>query len=40
MVLVGDEAQVEAWFSPIGDSGNLNAWLVHGLRQAYQRLKN
>ena len=25
MVLIGDEAQVEARFSPCGDSGNLDA---------------
>jgi hypothetical protein len=31
MVLVGDEAQVEARFSPFGDSANLDS-KVHGLR--------
>jgi hypothetical protein len=24
-VLLGDEAQMEAWFSPFGDSANLDA---------------
>jgi hypothetical protein len=32
MVLLVDEAQVEAHFSPFGDSANLDARLVHGLR--------
>ena len=32
MVLLGDEAQVEATFSPFGDSANLDARSVHGLR--------
>jgi hypothetical protein len=26
-----DEAQVEAWFGPFGDSATLGARLVHGL---------
>jgi hypothetical protein len=30
MVLLGDEAQVDARFSPFGDSINLDARLVHG----------
>ena len=38
MVLLGDEAQVEAHFSPCGDSANLDARLVRGLRQTYHRL--
>ena len=29
MVLLGDEAQVEACFGPFGDSANLDARLVH-----------
>jgi hypothetical protein len=32
MVLLGDEAQGEACFNPFGDSANLNARQVHGLR--------
>ena len=38
MVLLGDEAQLEAHFGPFGDSVNFDARLVHGLRQMYQRL--
>jgi hypothetical protein len=30
---LGDEAQVEARFSPFGDSATLDARLVHGLRR-------
>jgi hypothetical protein len=30
MVLLGDEAQVDARFGPFGDSANLDARLVHG----------
>jgi hypothetical protein len=40
MVLLGDEAQVEAGFGLFGDSANLVARLVRGLRQIYNRLKN
>ena len=32
MVLLGDEAEVEASFGPFGDSANLDARSVHGLR--------
>jgi hypothetical protein len=32
MVLLGDEAQVEAHFSLFKDSANLDARSVHGLR--------
>ena len=32
MVLLGDEAQLEARFSPCGDSANLDARYVRGLR--------
>ena len=32
IVLIGDKAQVEAHFSPFGDSANLEARSVHGLR--------
>jgi hypothetical protein len=33
MVLVGDEAQLEAQFNPFGDWANLDARKVHGLRR-------
>jgi hypothetical protein len=39
MVLLGDEAQVDARFGQFGDSANLDARLVHDLRQTYHRLK-
>jgi hypothetical protein len=39
-VLLGYEAQVEARFSPFGDSANLDARWMHGLRQTYRRLRN
>ena len=39
MVLLGNEAQVEAHFGPFGDSGNLDSRLVHGLRETYHRLR-
>jgi hypothetical protein len=38
--LLGDEAHVEARFSPFGDSATLDARLVHGLCRMYRRLKN
>ena len=40
MVLLGDEAQLEAHFSPFGDSANLDARSVHDLRRTYHRLRN
>ena len=40
MVLQGDEAQLEAHFSPFGDSANLDARSEHGLRRTYHRLEN
>ena len=40
MVPLGDEAQVQARFCPFGDSANLDARLVHGLRRTYQKLRN
>jgi hypothetical protein len=40
MGLLDDEAHVEARFSPFGDSANLDARLVHGLRRTYRRLRN
>jgi hypothetical protein len=33
MALLGDEAQVEAWYSPFGYSPTLDARLVLGLRR-------
>jgi hypothetical protein len=38
MGLLGDEAQMEARFVLFGDSGTLDARLVHGLCQTYLRL--
>ena len=35
MVLLGDDAQVEARFSPCGESANLDARLVRGLHRTY-----
>ena len=40
MVLLGEEAQLEARFGPFGDSANLDARLVHGLHRTYHRLEN
>jgi hypothetical protein len=40
MVLLGDKAEVETHFSPFGDSANLDARKVHGLRRTYHRLIN
>ena len=40
MVLLGDEAQLKARFSPFGDSGNIDARWVHGLRRTFHRLRN
>jgi hypothetical protein len=40
MVLLRDEAQVEAHFALFGDSANLDARLVHDLRRTYHRLEN
>jgi hypothetical protein len=39
IVLLGDEAQVEARFSLFVDSAKLNVILVHSLRQTYHRLR-
>ena len=39
MVLLSDEAPVEAHFGPFGDSANLDARSVHGLRRSYHRLE-
>jgi hypothetical protein len=40
MVPLGEEAQVDARFGLFGDSANLDARLVHGLRRTYHRLGN
>ena len=40
IVLLGDEAQVEARFYPFGDSANLDARLVHRLRRTCHMLGN
>jgi hypothetical protein len=40
MVHLGDMGQVEARFGPFGDSVNVGASSVHGLRRMYHRLKN
>jgi hypothetical protein len=40
MVLLGDEAQVEARFSLFEDSANLDSIYVHGLCQTYHSLRN
>jgi len=40
MVLLGDEAQLEARFGLFGDSANLDARSVHALRRRYHRLGN
>jgi hypothetical protein len=39
MLLLGDEAQVEARFSPFRDSANIVARLVHDLHRTYHRLR-
>ena len=38
--IAGDEAQLKDHFGPFGDSTNLDARSVHGLRRTYHRLKN
>ena len=38
MVLLGDEAQVQAHFGVFRDSASLDARLVHGLCRTYHRL--
>jgi hypothetical protein len=40
MLLLGDEAQVDARFSLFGDSANLDARLVHDLHRTYHKLSN
>jgi hypothetical protein len=40
MVLLWDEAQVEARFSPFGDMANLDVGQVHDLHRTYHRVRN
>jgi hypothetical protein len=40
MILLSDEAQVEACLSPFGDSGNLDARKVCNLCRMYYRLES
>jgi hypothetical protein len=40
MVLLADEAQVETRFSPFGDSANLDARWIDGLRRMYRKIRN
>jgi hypothetical protein len=37
--VLGDEAQVEAHFSPFGESSNFDARKVHSLCRTYNSLK-
>jgi hypothetical protein len=38
MVLLGDDAEVEARFSPFGDNANIDE--VHALHQTFDMLNN
>jgi hypothetical protein len=40
MLLLGDDAHVEAHFGPFGDNVSFGARLVHCLRQTYHMLTN
>jgi hypothetical protein len=40
MVLLGDKAQVDGWFSLFGDSASLNARRMHNFHWTYRRLRN
>jgi hypothetical protein len=40
MVLLGDEAQMEARFGAFGDSVSFSARKVHGLHPIYHSLRN
>jgi hypothetical protein len=40
MVILGDEAPLEARFGPFGDSANLDAKLVHSMRRMYYSIRN
>jgi hypothetical protein len=40
MILLGDEAQMEARFGPFGDSVSFSARQVRSLRQMYHSVRN
>jgi hypothetical protein len=40
LVLLGDEAQMEARFDSFGDCANLDSRYVHGLRRTYRKIEN
>jgi hypothetical protein len=40
MVLLGDVAQLEAYFGMLRDSANLDTKSLHGLCRTYRRLRN
>jgi CobQ-like glutamine amidotransferase family enzyme len=40
MLLLGNEAQLEAHFGLFGNSANFDIRSVHGLRQTYHGLEN
>jgi hypothetical protein len=40
IVLLGDVGQVESWFDLFGDSVNIGARQVHGLRRMYHMHRN
>jgi hypothetical protein len=40
LVILGDEAQLEAHFGPFRNSANLDTRSVHSLRQTYHKLRN
>jgi hypothetical protein len=40
IVLLGDEAQMEAHFGPFADSANLEIRYMHGLRQTFHSIIN
>ena len=40
MVLLGEEAQVIAWYDLFGDSANFHVRQVHGLLGTYHMLEN
>jgi hypothetical protein len=40
MELLGDVRHVESRFGPFGDSANLDARWMHGIRRTYHRLRN
>jgi hypothetical protein len=40
LVVLGDEAQVEAHFGPLEDSANLDAWEMHVWCKTFHKLKS